>query len=293
MGGEVVSVVSIKVAMLVLLAWAAPKSDAPALVQARDLYNHTEYQQSLKVLDGIAVKDAAAWALIGRNHYMEGDFKKAAESLEKAAVADPGNAEYALWLGRAFGRRAETSSPFTAPGLAGKARQYFERAVQLNPKYLEALNDLFEYYLDAPGFLGGGSDKASAIAARIAAIDPSEGHWANAKLAEKHKQFAGAEEQLRRAIASSPHQVGRVIDLARFLARRGRIQEADQSFARAEAIEPNSPSLMYARAETYIETKRKLDVAKDLLKRYLSSPLTPDDPPRSDAVKLLRQVEGD
>lgn len=279
--------------MLVLgLGCAALAGDTPDLVQARNLYNHTEYQQSLKVLEQIAVKDAGVWALIGRNHYMEGDYKKATEALEKAAVADPANAAYALWLGRAFGRRAETASPFTAPGYAGKARQYFERSVHLNPKYLEALNDLFEYYLEAPGFLGGGSDKASATAARIAAIDPAEGYWASAKLAEKHKQFAGAEEQLRRAIASSPHQVGRVIDLARFLARQGRIQEADQSFTRAEAIEPNSPSLMYAKAATYIETKRKLDVAKELLKRYLSSALTPDDPPRADAVKLLRQAEG-
>ena len=72
-----------------------------------------------------------------------------------------GNADYNLWLGRAYGRRAEISLQLiTAPGFATKARQYFERSAQLNPYNLDAQSDLFEYYLEAPGFLGGGFDKA-------------------------------------------------------------------------------------------------------------------------------------
>ena len=78
----------------------------------------------------------------------------------------------------------------TAPGFATKARQYFEKAAQLNPDNLDAQSDLFEYYLEAPGFLGGGFDKASATAAQIARINPAEGYWAQAKLAEKRKEFS-------------------------------------------------------------------------------------------------------
>jgi hypothetical protein len=43
----------------------------------------------------------------------------------------------------------------------------------------------------------------------------------------------------------------------------------------------------------YIKGKRNLDVARDLLKRYLNLTLTPEDPPRSQAERLLRQVQGD
>jgi Flp pilus assembly protein TadD len=162
----------------------------------------------------------------------------------------------------------------------------------LNPRNLEAHSDLFEYYLEAPGFLGGGLEKAAATAQQIAGINPAEGHWAQAKLAEKRKEFGSAEEQLRRAIELTPHQVGRLIDLARLLAKQGRFQEADQSFARAEKIAPDSPKLMFAKADLYIKDGRHLDVAMDLLKRYLSLALTPEDPPRSQAEKLLRQVRG-
>ncbi len=267
--------------------WAGSDVD-----EARRLYSHTNFEQSVKVLLSLPQKDAAAYELLGRNYYMLGDYKKSTEHLEKAVAADPANSNSELWLGRAYGRRAETSSPFTAPGFASRARQHFEKAVSLNPRNLEAMADLFEYYLEAPGFLGGGMDKARALASDIAKVDPGEGHWSLAKIAEKKKEYSGAEAQLRRAIDASPHQIGRFIDLARFLAKQGRFQEAEQSFARAEKIAPDSPKLMYAKADLYIQHGRNLDEARALLKKYLSSSLTPDDPPRSQAEKLLKQAQG-
>jgi tetratricopeptide (TPR) repeat protein len=265
---------------------------SPDFDRARKLYALTDFEQSLKILQQITVKDAEAYELIGLNHYMLTDYKKATEALEKAMAADPGNSDYALWLGRAHGRRAETSSPFTAPMQASKAHQYFEKAVQLDPRNLEALNDLFEYYLEAPGFLGGGVEKARAAADKIAALNPAEGYWAQAKLAEHRKEYRSAEEQLTLAVAAAPQQIGKLIELARLQAKHGRYTEADQNLARAEKIEPNSPRLMFAKADLYIQSGRNLDVAKSLLKRYLTCTLTPDDPPRSDAEKLLEKVRG-
>jgi Flp pilus assembly protein TadD len=270
------------------LAWAY----GPDLDRAHKLYNLTEFQQSLEVLQAVPNKDAAVYELMGRNYYGQGEFKKATEVLEKAVALQPGNSGFYLWLGRAYGRRAETSSMITAPGLANKARQFFEKAAQLNPDNLDAQSDLFEYYLEAPGFLGGGFDKASATAARIARISPAEGHWAQAKLAEKRQEFSKAEEQLRRAFEVAPHQIGRLIDLAHLFTKQGRYHEADLSLAKAEQIAPNSPKLLFAKADLYIKSKRNLDVARELLKRYLSIPLTPEDPPRAAAEKLLKQVQG-
>ena len=269
-------------------AWAS----GPDLDRANKLYSLTEFQQSLEVLRAVSGKDAAVFELMGRNYYGLGDFKKATEVLEKAAALEPENSEVYLWLGRSYGRRAETSSMLTAPGFATKARQFFERAAQLNPNNLDAQSDLFEYYLEAPGFLGGGFDKASATAAQISRLNAAEGYLAQAKLAEKRKEFSRAEAHLRRAVELAPQQVGRFIDLARLFTKQGRYHDADLSLAKAEQIEPNSPRLMFAKADLYIKSKRNLDVARDLLKRYLNSTLTPDDPPRADAEKLLKQVQG-
>jgi cytochrome c-type biogenesis protein CcmH/NrfG len=282
----------VRLAGLVLAALSLQAASGPEWEQARKLYETTEFDRALKILHAMSLKDAAVYDLMGRGHYMLGDYKKATEDLSHACALDPANAVYALWLGRAYGRRAETSSPLTAPGNATKARQWFEKAVELGPRHVEALNDLFEYYLQAPGFLGGGFDKAVGIARRIAVLDAAEGYWAEAKLAEKRKEFSNAEQQLRRAAEAAPQQIGRLIDLARFLARHGRFQESDHSFQRAAGLNPNSPQLLFAQAETYIKSRRNIAQARDLLKRYLASSLTPDDPPRSQAEKLLRQAEG-
>jgi tetratricopeptide (TPR) repeat protein len=273
-----------------LLSAAFLVAGSPGLDRARVLYERTEYDAALKVLADLPSKDAPALALMGRCYYMQGDPRKASDYLEKAVAIDPGQSDYQLWLGRAFGRRAETSSFVTAPGYAGKARVAFERAVQLDGRNREAISDLFEYYLDAPGFLGGGMDKAAALADRMAALNPSEGAWAQSRLAEKRKEFSTAEQQLRRASELAPRQVGRIIDLAKFLAKAGRYQESDDAFRRAEALAPDSPKLMFERAGTYIRSKRNIEAAKQLLKRYLDASLTPDDPPRREAEELLRQV---
>lgn len=260
------------------------------LRNAEDLYQHTDYYGSLKVLQAIKSPDAKTYCLMGKNYFMAGDLKRATDHFQKAATLDPKHSDYALWLGRAWGRRAETASPFTAPFAASKARQYFELAVQLDPHNGEATGDLFDYYLNAPGFLGGGLDKAAELAKLIEKNDAAEGHFAAAQLADRRKQFDTAEEQLRRAVELAPRQVGRVLDLARYLAKHGRVQESEAAFAQAEKIAPDSPKVLYTRAKTYVEAKRNLDQAKALLRKYLQSNLTPEDPPREEAQKLLRKT---
>lgn len=281
-----------KLLTLLLAGAVAVCAGSPEFERARQLYDITEYDQSLKILQAIPAKDGPVYELMGRNYLMNGEFKKATEVLEKAVAGNPNSSDSYLWLARAYGRRAETSNPFSAVGHASKARQYFERAVQLNPRNLEALNDLLEYYLEAPGFMGGGLDKAQATVTRIAQVDPSEGHWAQSTLDEKRKEYGSAEEQLRRAVELAPHQAGRFMDLAKFLYKQGRYQEADQTFAHAEQLAPNDVKLMYARAESYVKSGRNLHVAKDLLQHYLKATVSPDDPPKADARKLLHQIEG-
>ena len=115
------------------LAGAATSAEPPTWVRAQELYQRTEYASSLNQLLTVEEKDAAVLRLIGQDYFGLAEYKKATEFLEKAAALDPNNAESSLWLGRAYGRRAETSNPFSAPGYASKARQMFERAVSLDP----------------------------------------------------------------------------------------------------------------------------------------------------------------
>jgi tetratricopeptide (TPR) repeat protein len=282
-----------------LFAVPALFASGDAFEQAQTLYQHTDYKASLQALDvvfkdrspGAAVQlGTAAHALAGKNHFMLGAYKKATDEFEKALAIDPANSDYELWLGRAHGRRAETGGWLSAPSQASQARQCFEKAVALNPANHEAMNDLFEYYLNAPAFLGGGMDKAEAIALRIAPDRPAESHFELAQLAERRKQYDTAESHLRRAVELAPREAGRVLDLARFLAKRGRLTESDAHFAQADRLAPHDPRVAFAQAKTDIENRRNLDQARKLLRQYLASDITPDDPPKQAAEQLLLQA---
>jgi tetratricopeptide (TPR) repeat protein len=260
------------------------------------LYNRTEYAAAAAVLNR---SDATAQnlELLGQCWFMLGDFKKATDALERAAAMDPPDSMNAsmiqTWLGRAWGRRAETSFALLAAGFATKSRQAFEKALQLNPGNADALGDLFDFYMDAPGLIGGGMDKAAGLLPQIDKYDPVGGRLAQARIDEKKKQFASAEADLRRAIEMGPGKVGLVLNLAQFLSRRGRYEESEAAFRQAAGVAPDSPRILYARADAYISARRNMDQARDLLKKYLAANnLTPNDAPRWQALNLLKKAGG-
>ena len=271
-----------------LLASAVAKS--PDWELANDLYQRTAYRGSLAVLLSLPQKDAADLQLIGQNYFGLADYKKATEAFEKALPLAPANSDLQLWLGRTYGRRAETASFLTATGSASRARQHLEKAVELNPGNQEAVNDLFDYYLQAPGFLGGGIQKAEALAKHIARLDEAEGHYAEAQLHDKRKHFSEAEQQLRRAAELAPRQVGRVLDVAKYLAKLGRWMESEAMFEQAAKMEPDSPKVLFSRADTYIKHHRNPEAARMLLERYLQAQLTPEDPPRERVQEILSKL---
>jgi tetratricopeptide (TPR) repeat protein len=265
---------------------------SPAIEVARREIQRTEYASAVKVLLPLAGSDNEAAVMLGQSYYLSGDYKHAVEILEKATGDNPKNSDAHLWLGRTYGRKAELAFPLAALPLANKTRASLEKAVELNPHNIEAVNDLFEFYLEAPGLVGGGLDKATGLVPLISRNDPAEGHWALARISEQRKQYGPAEMHLRRALEAQPRQAGRLLDLAKFLAKRGRYEESDTTFAQAEKVAPNTPKVLFERANSNIRTKHNVDEARELLKRYIAMNLGPEDPTRNEARKLLRQVSG-
>jgi len=276
-----------------LLLLADSAEAAPDIVRRADaLYQRTEYKDSLQVLAEDPAPDAVGYFVRGKDYFMLGDYNKATELFQKALALSPMSSEYELWLGRAWGRRAETGSWLMAGPDASKARQCFERAVALDPHNRQARNDLFDFYLNAPGFLGGGLKKAEASAKTIATERPAEYEFEEAQLSDRRKDYAAEEAHLRRAMTLAPGEAGRMVDLARYLAKRGRLGESDRLFEQARILAPSQPRVAFAEAEADIENHRNLAQARALLQGYLHSRLTPDDPPREEAEKLLRRAGG-
>ena len=72
--------------------------------------------------------------LTGKNYFMLGDYKKAIDSFEKALNENPRSSDAELWLGRAWGRRAENGGGPMAMIYASRTRQCFEKGCCSGPE---------------------------------------------------------------------------------------------------------------------------------------------------------------
>jgi tetratricopeptide (TPR) repeat protein len=255
---------------------------------ARQRFESADYEGAIELLAG--ADDPAALALLGRAHYGAGNFKPAIKALERATDGEPANAEYWDWLGRAYGRQAETGSMLRAFGWARKCRAAFERSVELDGDNPQALADLFEYYIGAPGVIGGSVEKAEAISVRLRDLDPLRHRSTQASLAKKRKDWPLAERHLRDAVELEPDTPDAMLSLARFLSDRERFDESDRLFAEAASKFPGAPKILYERAAAYIEAGRKPAEARRLLNRYLTADLTWEEPTPWEARRLLRRL---
>jgi tetratricopeptide (TPR) repeat protein len=179
--------------------------------------------------------DAVAHNLLCRAYLAVGDWDRGISACEKAVSLAPDNSQYHLWLGRVYGEKADRSSWMTAAGLAKHVRSEFETAVRLNPKNVDARTDLAEFYLEAPGIVGGGRDKAEAQAASLLSLDPPMAHWVKARLAEKKSDLPTAEAEYKAAITSSNGAATQWLNLGIFYKHRERWVDMEQALGHVRA----------------------------------------------------------
>ena len=116
-------------------------------------------------LYGIAVASSESENLFrtGLSHYENEKYAAAIEQLEGAIKLEPEVAKYHHILAVSYGREAERVNFIKAMGLAKKTLAHLEIAAKLDGQNLEILDDLMDYYREAPGFLGGDTKKADEI----------------------------------------------------------------------------------------------------------------------------------
>lgn len=241
-----------------------------------------------------ATPDAEAYNLLCRAYFMIDEWDRGIAACERARNLDPQNSLYHLWLGRIYGEKADRAGFLSAAGLAKKVRVEFERAVELDPKNVEARVNLAEFYFSAPGIVGGGKDKARAQAEAVAAFNPAVAHYISGRIAESEKNSAAAEREFRAAIEAS-HRAHAWLHLAQFLAHANRLDEMQQALRTMESSPVNRPEALMDGASLLLHTGREYPMAVRLLRRYLSNGPVEEGPAfkAHDLLGQLLEKQGD
>jgi tetratricopeptide (TPR) repeat protein len=218
-------------------------------------------------------KDAADFNLLCRAYFEMDDWDHGVPNCERARDLDPNNSLYELWLGRIYGEKADHTGFLTAAGLAKKVRTSFERAVELDPKSADARTDLAEFYLEAPGIVGGSKEKAQQQADALMALSPGMAHWIQARIADKNKDEEAAEAEYRAEIASTHSAARAWIDYAIFLRHTGRIDEMKNALQHLKTAPLDRRESLMDGASLLIKAGVDIPLAVELLRRYLNNPV--------------------
>jgi tetratricopeptide (TPR) repeat protein len=218
-----------------------------------------------------APADAESSNLLCRAYFALEDWDRAESSCRKAVALDPDNSRFHLWLGRVYGEKADRANFVVAAPLAAKVRGEFERAVQLNPKDVDARLDLAEFYLMAPGIVGGGEQKAREQAQSIATVNPARAHWVYARIAEQKKDAATAEREYHQYIDLSKGDAEAWLNLALFLRRQKRFDEMEQAIVNLSQSPMPKLDVLVEASQMLYRADRNYPFAIELLHRYLAS----------------------
>lgn len=261
------------------------------LAPAIRLYETGDYQKAADLLTASnAGSDAEANLWLGKSYLRLRRWDDAIKTLSQAVRLAPGNGTLHLWLGRAYGEKANRALVFSAFGLARKVASEFEAAVRLSPDNLDARFDLLEFYLQAPGIVGGGRDKALAEARAIDGLNPRLGLTARARIYEEDKKWELGRAELVKATAAFPDDAGGFVDLAEFLMRRGELAAAEASAARAVELDGASASALLALAACRVELRKDVPAAEATLRRLSAGPATDSGPAFEDIYFRLGQA---
>jgi hypothetical protein len=244
---------------------------------------------------------------------------------EKALALDGRSAKFHRQVAEVQGVMAQHANAFQQLFLARRFRKEIDAALALDPRDVQAWRDLIEYYLLAPGIVGGDPRKAMAAAESIGKFDAVEGFLARARVAGFRKQTAEVEASLQKAVGATPPNYRARIALAQFYLDERRLADAeaqakdavrlnrtrvdaygllaqiladsacnqlDSLLAQAARDVPDDLAPYYRAAERLIASGRDPERAERYLNTYLGQEPEGNEPSAADAARQLKRLRG-
>lgn len=155
-----------------------------------------KYADAERVANAKLAQDAGnANALVALSEVSiaEGRTDDAVKLGERCVAAQPKVSSCHVAFGNALGIKAMSAGMMAGMRYAGKVREAFKTAVELDPQNMDARFSLMTYYMQAPSIVGGGSAKAQALAAQTSLVNPEAGKLMMARLDAADDKLAKAE----------------------------------------------------------------------------------------------------
>jgi tetratricopeptide (TPR) repeat protein len=243
------------------------------LDEGKRLFDEAKYEEAKEILLEVAEQqpeNPEVNFLLCKVYLFLNDHDNSIEYGKKAVKLNDSESNYHLWLGRAHGTQAQKGSKLKAIFRAKRAKEEFEKAVELDSTNLTARLDLMQYYVTAPGIAGGDKKKAKEQAEILQTLDSLYGAYAWGLFWEGEKDLDKAETYLRKAMEfdTSSNYIA-TYQLGFFLQRQEKYHQAAEVFDNLYNQHPDQTGALYQIGRMYVFAEDSLDKAERCFKQYL------------------------
>lgn len=179
--------------------------------KAEDLFKEKKYSQAELLFESFLKEHPSHLKTIeylGDIAGIEKSWDKAIGYYKKLKQLKPSEANYHFKYGGVLGMKAKESNKFKALGMIGEVKASFEKAIELNPKHIEARWALVYLYINLPGIVGGSESKAIKYSNELLKLSPVDGFLSRGQIEEYFERYTAAEEQYKKAIAAGSTKTG-------------------------------------------------------------------------------------
>lgn len=246
---------------LVVATQSATAADHRSLMKA---YKYADAEKAAAAV--LAREPGNTEAMVARTEAILGGgqasrIEEAVTQAQKCVAVQAASAPCQLALGKALGSKAINSGMMAAMRYAGDIRGAFAKAVELEPRNLDARFSLLQFYLMAPGIAGGGVGKAETLTAQTASVHPEAGKLMQGQIDLKADNLAKAEAA---AVGARPgtdqdlieRQENLLVSIGFRHMNQKRYADAERVFADALKRFPDSADILYGQARVQQEQGR-------------------------------------
>lgn len=233
-------------------------------------YQSEQYESAARVFKGIDDDHgdyAEAQYYLGRIAFEKENYDDAQDYFEEAIDHNDNNANYHYWYGNSVGIVARDANVIKQGFLAPKIKSAYEKAVELDPKMIDAHWGLVEYYTQAPGFMGGSWEKATQTAKQISTLDKERGHQAMATVFLRQEKYDDAEREYKELLKIDKKYV---LNLGYFYQGQKQFDKAFELFSQEYDKDNTNHAALYQIGRTSAMSGKRTELGIKSLKQYLN-----------------------